>query len=105
MNLPVYSRRWDHPESYNIERTPDGWNISHLTIGGPCSPDGSPFLFENLEHDFINHPADLSGYMRYLWEHSAGMDEDELQRHLNILGEWVQNVERGSPGDLWVGYN
>ncbi|MBK8362000.1 MAG: hypothetical protein IPL15_24840 [Comamonadaceae bacterium] len=57
----VFSRRWDHEDTYKVRRTHDGWDISHLAIGGPSDKGGQPFLFRNLRQDSIQFRQDWTG--------------------------------------------
>lgn len=106
MTLEVFSRRWDHPDRYRVKRTATGWNIAHISIAGECDKAGAPYLFENLDHDSINYPADLGGYMEFLWDEadSRQMTEHDIQQRLDELGQWIQGVERSSPGGFWSSY-
>ena len=36
----VFTRRWGHDDTYKVIRTKDGWDISHIAIGGPCDKSG-----------------------------------------------------------------
>ncbi len=106
MDLEVYSRRWGHNDTYRVDITDAGWYISHFTIGGECDPGGKPYLFENFEQDVINYPADIGNYLAFLWERAKKDDlsDDEVQRHLNALGQWIQTTERSTPGGFFADY-
>lgn len=100
----VYSRRWGHDDVYKIVRTAEGWDIHHLNIGGPCDRGGRPFLFQNLNHDSINYPSGLEDMMEALWELAAskGLSEDQVQKGLNDLANWVSSTEKKTPsGNYW----
>ena len=103
MNLVVYSRRQGHNDTYRIAKTPSGWEVHHIAIGGACDKQGQPYLFENLDHDSINYPADLGGYMEFLWNEAdaKGWSDADIQPYLDIIGTWIQQVEKSSPGGLW----
>lgn len=104
--LTVYSRRWGHSDTYQIQKTATGWQVQHIMIGGDCDTSGRPYLFENLDHDSINYPAALDGYMDYLWRQAeAGCwAEKKIQPKLNILGRWITKVELASPKGVFAGY-
>lgn len=107
MKLTIYSRRWGHDDTYDIDITESGWDIKHVGLnGGSCARDGKPYLFRHLEHDGINYPEALSGYMEWLWERAneQDMEEAEIQNHLDELGNWIQITEKNSPGGLWDPY-
>jgi len=102
----VYSRRRNHNDDYRITRTPTGWNVQYIRIGGDCDKRGQPFLFDNLEHDFINYPAGLGGYLEWLWAQANenDMSDQELQTHLDMLAEWVSETERATPAGIFEQY-
>lgn len=103
MNLTVYSRRWGHDDTYTVEITNTGWNISHVAHSGDCDSFGKPYLFTILDHDSINYPEELGGYMDWLWRtaNEQNMDETEIQKHLDELGAWIQTTEKSTPRGLW----
>ena len=102
MKLVVYSRRWAHDDVYTINKTENGWYVRHLAINGECDKTGSPYLFENLDHDSISYPSDLGICMEYLWDESKDKDESWLQERLNELSEWIKNVEKSFPSsEFW----
>ena len=107
MKLTVYSRRWSHTDDYTVEITDHGWHISHMAHVGDCAATGEPTLFDNFRQDHINYPVHLGSYMEYLWTQAQEnwLSEEEIQRHLDVLGEWIQTVEKASPGGLWLDYS
>ena len=106
MLLEVCSRRWGHNDRYKIRKTDSGWYITHISINGPCDKTGNPYLFENLRQDSINYPRDLGGYMEYLWERASAenMSKDDIQKQLDLLGEWIQTTEKATPGGFFSEY-
>lgn len=107
MDLEVYSRRWGHNDTYGMDLTETGWDISHVAIGGECDPSGEPYLFENLKQDSINYPAELGEYLAYLWKRAKedGLSDAEVQQHLDALGQWIQVTERSTPGGIFADYD
>ncbi len=106
MKLKYYTRRREHENYCEIEKTSDGWaiNASGLTTeSGESDSYGKPSLFAILNHDSVNYPEELGGYMDYLWRQSEekSMDNDEIQDHLNMLGEWISIVEKNSPTGIF----
>ena len=99
----VYSRRWGHYDTYKVVRTANGWDISHIPEGARSGKDGSPGLYNCLEHDSINYPEDLPGYMKWLWlqAEEKGLSHDEVQEALNDLAEWVSNCEKSTPRGIF----
>jgi hypothetical protein len=106
MKLEVYTRRFGRNDSYAVEHTKNGWQISNISIGGVCDKQGKPYLFENLEHDSINYPEALGEYMEYLWEKAKeqSMNDEQIQTELNSIGAWIQATEKASPGGVFSEY-
>lgn len=107
MILKVYSRRWGHDDTYDIEKTSTGWCIGFGAEGtADCDKKGNPQLFKCLDHDSVNYPEELGGYLEWLWDESTdkGMDNVEIQEQLNLLGNWISETERNSPKGIWKGY-
>lgn len=104
MKLDVYSRRWGHVDSYTILMTDTGWHVSHEQIAGRCDKTGSPFLFKNLNQDYINYPAALGKYLEWLWDFSKeeSIGEQMIQEALDRLGEWIQITEKASPEGVFT---
>lgn len=103
----VYSKRRGHDDSYTFKRTNQGWEISHITIGGPCDKGGQPFLFDNLRQDAISFPEGLNGWLEWLWTKAAedGLTEEQVQACLQQLADWVSATEKSAPsGGIWEGY-
>lgn len=109
--LKVYSRRQKRSLNYRIEKTENGWNVKYLHTrfdNDICDKKGAPNLYKQLNQDSINYPDDLGNYMEYLWNQATEehFTNENLQEHLNELGEWISTVEKASPkGTFWEGYN
>lgn len=108
MTFRVYTRRWGHDDTYMIERTVDGWDCAHIAINGSCDMEGSPYLYENLDHDSVFYPADGVKYaMQRLWESAdeGDIDFEEMSVRLQQIGDWISNVEKAvGTQPEWVGY-
>lgn len=103
----VYSKRWGHEDTYTVKRTTDGWEISHLAIGGPCDKGGRPFLFDNFRQDSISFPDGLDDWMEWLWSQAEtkGLTAEQVQASLQELADWVSQTEKTAPsGGVWEGY-
>ena len=104
----VFSRRWGHDDTYQITRTAEGWEIHHMSIGGPCNKRGEPALYSNFRQDSINYPEALPGYLEYLWDEASddgsGLSAEEVQAALDALAAWVSVTEKESPGGLFRAY-
>lgn len=108
LNFKIYSRRFKNMSLYQIEKTDNGWDINFIALGGQCNKNGSPFLFEILEHDNINYPKQLGEYLEYLWDvvDSDGMSNKDIQKHLDYLAKWCSEVEFKTPKTkFWKGIN
>ena len=89
-----------------LHETTTGWEVRHVAIGGPCDKQGRPFLFDNLNQDSINYPADLGEYLEVLWDAAERNDlpEADIQACLDQLGVWIQEVEKATPSGLWSNF-
>lgn len=109
LTFEVYTRRWGHTDRYRMKRTIDGWNCSHIAIGGKCEKNGEGALFANLHHDSVFFPEDAVKYgMEELWEAAdeGEIDVEELQRRLQQVADWISHVEKaaGVWQPEWVNY-
>ncbi len=104
--MRVFSRRWGHPDSYLLKKTNQGWFVHFQHHKGYCDKTGSPFLFKALDHDSINYPEALGGYMEWLWETASteNMGVNEIQEQLDILAEWISVTEKSSPKGFFEVY-
>lgn len=101
----VFSRRWGHEDTYEFIRNDKGWIIS-LSSGGQADKLGKPWLFDLLDHDSINYPEELAGYLEWLWIRAEedGLSHEQVQKALQELADWVSTCERNSPKGIWQGY-
>ena len=109
LKFEVYTRRWGHTDQYRIQRTIDGWECSHLAIGGKCEKNGVGGLFNNLKHDSVFFPEEAVKYaMEELWEAAdeGEIDLEELQKRLQQVADWISHVEKaaGEKQPEWVNY-
>ena len=104
--IRVYCRRWGHYDIYTIKRTLDGWEIKFISPFRKCNKKGEPHLFEMFKNDSINYPADLGGYIEWLWDkaHDCGLTHEEIQKAFDELGEWISICEKNSPTGIWESY-
>ncbi len=104
--VQIYSRRWGHVDSYTVIRNEKGWTISHFGTGGQSDKTGNPYLFKILNHDSINFPEELPGYMEWLWQRAEedGLTHEEVQDALNELTTWINLCEQNSPRGIWKGF-
>lgn len=105
----VYTRRWGHSDRYRVRRTIDGWECSHIAIGGKCEKSGEGGLFNNLNHDSVFFPKEAVKYaMKELWEAAdeGKIDLEELQKRLQQVADWISHVEKavGEKQPKWVNY-
>ncbi|MBN3346146.1 hypothetical protein CF050_04455 [Clostridium botulinum] len=106
-DLPVYSRRWGHKDIYTIVRCENGWEVTFNAINGLCDKSGNPVLLKILDHDFINYPHDLGGYLEFLWNQANenGLSHEEVQTALYDLGRWISTCESNTPSGIFKEYN
>lgn len=111
--LRVYVRRWSNTEMIKVRRTRTGWSFAYVSAPISADKDGRvggaarSGLFELLDHEMMNYPAGLPGYLEYLWERAAedGLDHAAVQAELDKLGAWISTCERSSPGGLFKHYS
>lgn len=110
-SVEIYSRRWGHMDTYRFIRTPSGWTIKqlhHVDVGRDGLVGGKPGtgLFDFLDHDSINYPEELPGYLEWLWVRAAedGLSAAKVQTALKQLAAWVSTVELRSPVGIFRGY-
>ena len=103
LTLRFYCRRRGHSDTYRLRITDTGWWVGHIAIRGHCNSRGEPYLFENLDHDTVNYPHDLGGYMDFLWRQvkHQKLNRQQIQAKLNILGRWMTKVETATPKGIW----
>jgi len=105
-SLTVYSRRWGHDDTYALTRTETGWEVE-FTHSGPCDKAGRPYLYSNFANDMVHYPADLEGYLEWLWMRASeqGLSHETVQKCLDELAEWVKATSRAAPsGGQWEGF-
>ena len=103
----VYSRRWGHDDLYRLTRTETGWDVQMTTHSGPCDKTGRPFLYSNFTNDSVFYPAELEGYLEWLWLRAAdqGLTHEHIQEALDKLAKWVKATTDSAPsGGVWEGY-
>lgn len=108
-NFKIYTRRWGHHDSYKLTRTEAGWHLKGKFgyLDGDCSPNGQPYIFKMLEHDFVNYPNDIGGYLEYLWSQSKeqGLSQSKVQESIDELSRWIEICESSTPKGIFKGYN
>ena len=106
LRMKVFSRRWGHDDSYTVKRTEKGWHIRFQHYNGECDKCGNPELFNILRHESINYPNDLGGYMEWLWYQveEMNMTDVEIQKQLDVIGDWISTVEKASPSGFFSSF-
>lgn len=104
--VEYFTRRWGHNDTLKLKRINDGWEVSSITGTVICDKSGLPAIKDELEHDSVNYPSDLFGYIEYLWEiaESKGLTKEVVQESLTELFKWVSDVETSSPSGVFDGY-
>ncbi|MBV7482510.1 hypothetical protein [Bordetella sp. BOR01] len=95
----VYSRRWNHTDTYRFTKTSTGWNIQHMAHSGPCDREGSPHLIGNFDQDYISYPNRVEGFIGFIWDklNAEEIDGTQAQEMLQQVADWVSNCERSQP--------
>lgn len=105
MKFQIYTNRWGHFDTYQIERSFDGWvfygfgfkqtspNITN------CNKDGNGALIQALEHDSVNYPKNLPFALEQLWKiaDEQEMPIEELNSYILDLADWISNTEKLKP--------
>ncbi len=102
IDIKIYSRRWEHNDTYSVERTFKGWTVNfHLERTGNKKGEA---LIETLKHDFINYPHELGTFMWHLWNKadSNEMTVDELQKDLEQIADWINACEKNTPKGIEI---
>ena len=101
----VFNNRWNSTLTYRVRKTESGWHIAHIAINGNCEPDGNPLFYSNFKQDNISYPNNFGDYLEWLWEQmdQGEVAEDEAQKMLQELADWVSICERSQP--KWKGWN
>jgi len=110
-DFSVYSRRWGHNDRYRLTRTKTGWVVAsfqEVPVGrdGRVGRKAGTGLFHLLDHDSINYPEELPGYLDWLWERAAedGLSHEVVQEAVTELANWVSACERATPKGVFGGF-
>lgn len=104
--LKIYSTKAEDYLEYKLIRTENGWSFSSSCWEGECDKDGHPFLFKALRRDAIKYPNRLDLYLGWVWDSAQDkcLSENDLQRALDELGEWISLCEKNAPrSSFWEG--
>ncbi len=96
----IYTRRWGHYDTYNIVRTALGWKFEGTmkSNSGECDKSCDPYLYSTLDHDSVSYPRNIGELFEWLWEKAAdGLCEDEVQKSIEDIAEWISICERNVP--------
>jgi hypothetical protein len=101
----VFNNRWNSTLTYRVRKIESGWHIAHQEINGNCEPDGNPLFYSNFNQDNISYPNNFGDFLEWLWEqmNQGEVAEDEAQKMLQELADWVSSCERSQP--KWKGWN
>ena len=105
LTFEVYNCRRSSTVTYRINKTSNGWYISHIAINGNCEPDGTPYVYTNFDQDYINYPSGFGDSLEWLWKKidNHEINREEAQIKLQELADWVSLCEKGQPE--WEGWN
>lgn len=99
----VFSRRWEHYDTYKVSRTIKGWNVDFLMTGGEGDKKGSAILY-CLQHDSINYPCSVEYMFEAIWNYADGHEIgiDVLESLMNQVAQWISITEKRTPEfDFW----
>ena len=105
LEFSVYNTRRESTITYRVNKTDNGWHVSHIAINGDCKLDGSPFFYSNFDQDFITYPSAFGDSLEHLWGkiNNEEIDVKEAQVKLQELADWVSICEKSQP--KWEGWN
>jgi hypothetical protein len=98
-NMPVYSRRWQHNDIYQIKRTATGWRVTNISVGGDGEKTGFPSLKRCFDQDGVSHPSNITEYFEAIWNslESKEIDDKKAQEYFDRLGKWISECEKNAP--------
>lgn len=82
----------EQSKGFTITINPQGWFLTNDQQQGTCDATGAPVLYEYLKENHVQYPPGLGNIMRELWESAIHLNlpEDNVQRHLNDISEWIR---------------
>ncbi len=92
----ISTRRWNGIDIYHIRLTDTGWYVGHMAIHGDCTPDGEPFLPDNLNQDSVRYSrSELGVRMSRLWQRakSENLSGEAIQAGLDEIADWITTTE------------
>ncbi|MFA5499325.1 MAG: hypothetical protein WCX83_03690 [Candidatus Cloacimonas sp.] len=97
----VYSKRWGHEDTYDVERTLDGWAIHAMAVRKSGNKHGSSII-EHLKHDSICYPHNVESYIYSLWLYADRnpIEVSDLEDKMKEIADWISQTERNRPG--WI---
>ncbi len=91
------------PPLITLEKTDLGWLATADTDQNlKCDKTGGPGLFQILaSHGSVNYPDDLSGFMENWWKMlEKGMDERLVQSSMDMMANWISDIDKSRPQAL-----
>ncbi|QRN85660.1 hypothetical protein JR334_12040 [Clostridia bacterium] len=102
--LKIYTRRWNHYDTYSLTRTVGGWDLEAIATynSGNCDKKGDPFLYKVLDHDMVSYPYNIGDLLEWIWEKAyEGLEKNDVQKAINELGEWISLCEKNVPRGIF----
>lgn len=110
----IYSPRWGHEDTYEIEFTREAMTISRNPRAAKCvwmenrDPEWEGESIEHiLNNDSIYPPSILPRLYVHLWTswRNGEIDEEQVDAELQAVTEWLNEVTRRKPrSDFWSTY-
>ena len=113
VEIPVYSPRWGHNNTYRISLSREKMQIEFPPRVITCSwvENQDPVwetlddsLFEIFENDSIHAPHGFFSALEYAWTNwrNSELDDSEAEKALSVLFDWLNAVTEGKPNtDFW----
>jgi hypothetical protein len=102
----IFTNRWGHYDGYNFTRIESGWKIDGASTFKQNQADktGEPALFSALKHDSVSYPVQTAELLECIWEKAKrGATQEQVQKYLNDLAEWISICEKATPSVLYEG--
>lgn len=94
----LYTNRWGHTDTYQIERTLEGWIVYFNFDKGNFADNKSAnkSLMSIFDQDNIKYPAQIFKAFEYLWDiaNDEEMTPKDLQSCINELADWINITEQ-----------
>ncbi len=106
ISAQIFSPRWGHNDTYELELTPEAMSISMGARKSKCvwqegrDPqwEGEP-LESILRNDSIYPPSVLPSLLEHLWKswRNSELTDAQAQSELNAVADWLNSITTAKP--------